>query len=158
MPVLVILRLCTEEQAVVDYWDSIDNQLELDIDVLDDQFGDAKQVAKTNGWMTYGEPIHKLREFGASMKELDIIDESTLSSEQMRIMCAYLFLGGNPKDLPHPGVDWGTFRNKIKELNNGSPKVFDTISNTMKPWVDMKQLDRAYAGENNAPSTACCLM
>ena len=87
---LVILRLCTEEQAVVDYWDSIDNQLELDIDVLDDQMGDAKQIAATNAWMTYGEPVHKLREFGASMKELDIIDESTLSSEQMRVMCAYL--------------------------------------------------------------------
>lgn len=86
----MILRLCTEEQQVVDYWDSIDSQLELDIDVLDDQYGDAKQVASTNGWMTYGEPVHKLREFGASMKELDIIDESTLSSEQMRVMCSYL--------------------------------------------------------------------
>lgn len=87
---LVILRLCTEEKAVIDYWDSIDNQLELDIDVLDDQAGDAKQVAGLNGWLTYGESIHMMREFGASMKELDIIDESTLSSEQMRIMCSYL--------------------------------------------------------------------
>ena len=75
---------------MIDYWDSIDNQLELDIGVLDDQSGDANQVAAFNGWMTYGEPIHMMREFGASMKELDIIDESTLSSEQMRIMCSYL--------------------------------------------------------------------
>jgi len=28
LPVLVILRLCTEEQQVIDYWDSIDSQLE----------------------------------------------------------------------------------------------------------------------------------
>jgi hypothetical protein len=42
--VLVILRLCTSEEKVVNYWNNIDQQLELDIDVLDDQYGDAKQV------------------------------------------------------------------------------------------------------------------
>jgi len=90
LPVLVILRLCTEEQTVVDYWNNIDNQLELDIDVIDDQLGDAKQIVAVNGWMTYGEPMHRLREFGTVLKELDLIDESTLSSDQMRMLCAYM--------------------------------------------------------------------
>lgn len=58
--------------------------------MIDDQLGDARQVDSVNGWLVYGEPIHRLREFGASMKELDIIDESTMSSEQMRMICAYL--------------------------------------------------------------------
>lgn len=48
------------------------------------------QVQQHNPWLTYGEPLHRLREFGASMKEMDIIDESTVSSEQMRIICAFL--------------------------------------------------------------------
>ena len=87
---LVILRLCTEEASVIDYWNNIDNQLELDIDVIDDQLGDAKQVDQFNGWLTYGEPVHRLREFGASMKEMDIIDESTMSADQMRMICAVL--------------------------------------------------------------------
>ena len=52
--------------------------------------GDAKEVHQSNGWLTYGEPLHRLREFGAIMKELDLIDESTLSSEQMRAICASL--------------------------------------------------------------------
>lgn len=38
----------------------------------------------------FSEPLHRMREFGASMKEMDIIDESTLSSEQMRVVCAYM--------------------------------------------------------------------
>jgi hypothetical protein len=88
--VLVIIRLCTSEEKVVQYWNSIDQQLELDIDVLDDPYGDAKQVAQFNPWLTYGEPIHRLREFGASLKEMDIIDESTVSSEQMRVLCSFL--------------------------------------------------------------------
>lgn len=47
LPVLVILRLCTSEEKVVTYWNNIDQQLELDIDVLDDQYGDAKQVCSS---------------------------------------------------------------------------------------------------------------
>lgn len=90
LPVLVIIRLCTSEKQVVEYWNNIDQQLELDIDVLDDQYGDAAEVNTHNPWLTYGEPLHRLREFGAIMKEMDIIDESTVSSEQMRILCANL--------------------------------------------------------------------
>ena len=86
----MILRLCTSETKVVEYWNNIDQQLELDIDVLDDQLGDARQVREHNPWLTYAEPLHRLREFGASMKEMDIIDESTVSSEQMRILCSFL--------------------------------------------------------------------
>ena len=55
----MVLRLCTNQKEVIDYWDSIDGQLELDIDVLDDQIGDGEQVLKKNGWLTYGEPIHR---------------------------------------------------------------------------------------------------
>lgn len=87
---IVIVRLCTEEKGIIDYWNNIDNQLELDIDVLDDQLGDAKQVREVNGWLTYGEALHRIREFGASMKELDIIDEKTVTMEQMRVLCSYM--------------------------------------------------------------------
>lgn len=87
---IVILRLCTEEKDIIDYWNNIDQQLELEIDVLDDQLGDAKQVYEVNRWLTYGEPLHRIREFGASMKEMDILDEKTLAMEQMRVICAYL--------------------------------------------------------------------
>mmetsp|Transcript_10092 Transcript_10092/g.10914 ORF Transcript_10092/g.10914 Transcript_10092/m.10914 type:complete len:481 (-) Transcript_10092:311-1753(-) len=157
LPVLVILRLCTEETEVVEYWNNIDNQLELDIDVIEDQLGDAKQINEVNGWLTYGEPLHRMREFGASMKELDIIDESTLSSDQMRTVCAYLLAGGDIGAIPHPGVEWKNFVGKLRELTSREPKVFCPIAQTMKPWVDIKQLNKFYPTESRAASSSCVM-
>ena len=43
-----------------------------------------------NPWLTYGEPLHRLREFGVTAKEFDLIDESKLSIEQMKKLCSVL--------------------------------------------------------------------
>eukprot|EP01041_Mallomonas_annulata_P004674 gene4675-9266_t len=84
LPVWVVIRLCTAEERVCEYWNNIDKQLELDMDVLDDIEAEAADIHRMNDWFTYGEPIHRLREFGVTMKDLDLIDEHALSSDQMR--------------------------------------------------------------------------
>lgn len=87
---MVIIRLCTDEAKVVNYWNNIDSQLEIQIDVIDDPLGEAKQINAINGWLVYAEPIHRIREFGASMVEFDILDEATISGDQLRLFIAYL--------------------------------------------------------------------
>ena len=90
LPVQIVIRLCTDDDSIVNYWNGIDTQLECELDVLDDLFGEAIEVYEHNKWLTYGEPIHKLREFGIDVKEFDLLDESLLTMEQVRLMCAIM--------------------------------------------------------------------
>ena len=90
LPVWVVIRLCTDEDPIVRYWANVDGQLELNMDVLDDPIGEAKEIQKVNNWLNYGLPLHRLREFGITAKEMDALDEAKLTTEQMRAFCGFL--------------------------------------------------------------------
>ena len=44
LPVWVVIRLCTDDIKMVDYWNNIDSQVSLHMDVLDDFIGEAKEI------------------------------------------------------------------------------------------------------------------
>jgi hypothetical protein len=52
--------------------------------------GEAKEIQRLNYWLTYGTPLHRLREFGFTAKEVDKLDQEKLSAEQMRNFCGFL--------------------------------------------------------------------
>jgi hypothetical protein len=90
LPVHIVVRVCTDDDKIVEYWNNIDNELELAMDILDDFEGEAHEIHEQNPWLVYGEPLHRLREWGITLKEFDLLDESKLSSEQMRSIIAHV--------------------------------------------------------------------
>ena len=44
LPVWVVIRLCTDEDKMVTYWNNVDSDIELSMDVIDDHLGEAKEI------------------------------------------------------------------------------------------------------------------
>jgi hypothetical protein len=139
LPAWVVIRMCTDDDKIVEYWNNIDQQVEIDMDVLDDLSAEAAEVTSANNWLTYGEPLHRLREFGIPVKEIDILDSDLLSLEQTRMMCTIIF-GGRLDDYPHPEEDWKEFISKVDSMNKQAGKVWAPNKNKYQDWINTSRL------------------
>jgi len=148
LPVWVIVRLCTDEQPVIDYWDGIDTQLELDLDVLDDLQGEAEQIKAVNPFVVYCEQLHRLREWGSHNKLLDLIDEASFSPAQAAEMVGLVLGKGAAGDLPPPFLDLDGFIAGVEQLQTAAAKspaglVFDPLTESRVCWFKTRQLRAA---------------
>lgn len=155
LPVVVIIRLCTDSAKIVSYWDEIDKELELEMDVLDDLVAESKSVAETNGWITYGDALHKLREFGSPLKEMDHIDEGPLGSEEMLRLIDNIF---NTGPIPHPELDFAGFRDGVRRAVDQEAKIFDPITGTARPWINLDHLCRRFGGGSTTGGASTCVL
>ena len=89
-PVWIVVRLCTNTENIVEYWNKMDKELEIEMDILDDFVNEARGVYELNPWLTYGEPLHRIREWGIRYPDLDYLDENRLTHQQMYNVCKLL--------------------------------------------------------------------
>lgn len=54
-----MIRLCTNEKKVTEFYNRIDEVLEFNLEVLDDYLDEAKEVNKYNKWLNYALPMRK---------------------------------------------------------------------------------------------------
>ena len=90
LPVVIVIRICTNDSKVVDYWNAIDKDLELSLDIIDDLKSEAEGVTELNPWLYYSEPIQRFREAGSQVREMELLDETKFTGDQIRNFCILL--------------------------------------------------------------------
>ena len=149
LPVWLVVKLCTDEDSVVESYNALDGALEVEMDVLDDFKSEAAEIhAAKNNWLNYGLPLHRLRESGmVSCKAYDKMDEVQLASAEMLDLVAGL-LGGDRRDWPDPSTDFHEFFGRLQALNRAAEPVEDPLQGlTRHMWVHERRLKQAYSGK-----------
>jgi len=145
LPVCILIRLCTNDENVAAFYNDLDKQLELPIEVLDDFVSEAKEVHDMNPWLNYGLPLHRLREIGTKIRLLDFLDEHRFSISEIRDFMPLLFGNTNMENAPDPNFEFSQYSKFIQCNILSKEKVcWNPMTSKMKPWINMKHLTRIY--------------
>jgi hypothetical protein len=142
LPVWVVIRLCTDEAPVVDYYNNLDSQLEFSIEVLDDFIEEANEVFQKNKWLNYALPLHRCREMGYHHRLFDLLDERQLTIDEVQQFLR-LLLGDAVMNVD-PQADMKRFFQHVSALLEKEPKQWHPITKKLAPWVDLKHLSKTY--------------
>jgi hypothetical protein len=89
-PVVVTVGLLAggDDYAVYTYWHGVSARVDVEVHIVEDWETSAYASNNANDWLTYGLPVHRLRQHGTLMRELYAVDQCRMTRVQIRNICA----------------------------------------------------------------------
>merc|ERR1712118_519717 len=139
LSVFIVIRITTDDDNVVDYYNRVDAELELPLEVIDDIKAEAKEIqSQGNAWVTYSPLLHKIREGGTFVKLLDLLDERRLTPTEISVLAQLLLREEHDEPMPRSAQD---FCDAIDDAIARAPLVYDPVKRSMcppiQPWVKL---------------------
>jgi hypothetical protein len=147
LPVYLIVRLCTNDEAAMHFWNTLDLDLKIPVEVLDD-FEEENRIAHAmNPWCNYCIAIQRAREWGFRSKLFEKLRERPLTKSELHDYCCLIF--GVKKDaLTDPEDEWETFFYDVESLNARERRQYHPLMKRNRGWIDLKQMANIYGGKS----------
>lgn len=130
-----VVRLTTDEDDVVAYYNRVDEEEELALEVVDDLESEARELReKGNAWLTYSPLLHMLREAGTSVRLLDAVDERRLNPLEVQALAGHL-VQRSDGEAPLPG-DPADFYRAVRSRLSELPLVYDPLRRCPMPCIN----------------------
>merc|ERR1712060_423163 len=138
LPLQLVIRLCTDDKNIINFYNRIDEDLEFPLDIIDDISSEANEVAteNKNSWFAYTPLLHRVREAGTLCKLLDSIDERPLRPPEVKYFAE--LLSGSTHSLKN--LTDREFVNEMSRLLISKPLVYDAASGQMRPIINIAKL------------------
>ena len=158
LPVWVVIRLLTDNEDVVDYYNDLDQQVEVPLDVLDDWEGEAREVCAVNPWINYTQELHHAREFGLLHPVFDLMDEKAFGASEVMQFLGLIFGEDAVLEMPTPLIDMDGFLEGVQRLLNQTAPSFNILRKKIKPVVSLKKLEKHLKRQMNGPKGECVIL
>jgi len=161
LPVWVVIRLCTNDANIVEFYNDLDRRVDVTIEVLDDFSNEAFEVYLWNPWLNYNQPLHRMREMGYHHRLFDFFEERMLSLDEVHD-CVKLIVGEEASStLPYPHKDrMHDYCTALETLLEEDEKHWCPMKGKKTYYVSVKRLIKDYANKQALPSppprASCC--
>lgn len=141
LPVMCVVRLCTDDNEVAEFYNEIDSEVELQLDIVDDMMSEAHECYKAgNYFFSYSPLIQLIREGGSYLKVLDVLDERLLTPMEVALLCQLLVRGVADQPLP---TEPQAFCDEVRRLLPACAPVWDAYYQRLSPPVSMRDVEWA---------------
>lgn len=136
----LVLRLVTNDQEVISWYDLLDKHPEIPMDGLDDLVGEAIEIyEKGNKWLNYSLQIQQVRTLGTENLILDWLDEINLDKRNI-ITFIISLVQLNHTDIPDITEDLESFFLWVEERIHQMSLIWNPLTETMSYPLNISEL------------------